>query len=103
MNLSLDTSVDEGEYFINFTHVRDGENYHIYLRLKDIKLWESVAMSRSHDRATRWRLETVHGDVYFTLNNFNEIMTTSRKYPRSTDGSGTGRVGDDYLYRGEDE
>lgn len=103
MNLNLDTTTDESEYFINFTHVRDGDNFHIYLKLKDVKSWESVAMSAKADRATRWRLITVQNDVYYTLNNFNEIMTTSRRYPRPNDGKGTGRVGDERLYNKERE
>jgi len=98
--LNIDDSNDISEYFVNFTHVRDGENYHIYIRLKDIKSWESIARSRDRDRSTRWKLTTTQGDVYYTLNNFSHIMTTSTKYPRPADGSGIGRVGDEQLYRG---
>jgi len=101
--LNLDDSPDISVYFINFTHVCEGQNYHIYIRLSDIKSWESVAMSTTHDRATRWKLTTNQGDTYYTLNNFNEIMSTVRKYPRAIDGAGHGRVGDDYLYRRKDE
>ena len=99
MNLNLDTTPDISEHFVNFTHVRDGDNFHIYIRMRDIKSWESVAMSSKHDRSTRWKLTTIHGDEYFTLNNFSEIMTTCRQYPRPSDGAGTGRVGDSCLYR----
>ena len=98
MKINLDTAQEGGAYFVNFTHVREGENYHAYIRLEDVKSWESVAMSSKHDRAARWRLQTVQGDSYYTLNNFTEIMTTSKWYPRSTDGTGQGRVGDDQLY-----
>ena len=98
MNLNLDTNSASSEYFVIFTHVRDGENYHVYIKLNDIKSWESVAMSSKADRATRWKLTTVQNDVYYTLSNFNEIMTTNRKFPRSKDGRGMGRVGDDWLY-----
>ena len=98
MKLNLDTTTDGTSYYVNFTHVRDGDNVHTYIKLDDIKSWESVAMSGAHDRATRWRLTTVQGDNYYTLNNFTEIMTTSRRYPGSTDGRGHGRVGDEFLY-----
>jgi hypothetical protein len=99
VDLSLNTDADRSDYFVNFTHVRDGENYHIYLRLEHIKSWEAIAMSGSADRATRWRLTTTQGDTYYTLNNFNDIMTTCKKYPRAGDGNNCGRVGDSYLYR----
>ena len=102
MKINLDTAQEGGAFFVNFTHVREGENYHTFMRLEDIKSWESIAMSPQHDRATRWRLQTVHGDNYYTLNNFNEIMTTSRWYPRPSDGNGLGRVGDDRLYTKEE-
>lgn len=99
MKLNLDATKDSTAYFVNFTHVRDGENFHAYIKLEDIKAWESIARSSKYDRATRWRLLTVQGDVYYTLNNFNEIMTTAQLYPRPTDGKGCGRVGDHYLYK----
>ena len=99
MNLSLEDTYDGSEYYVNFTHVRGGENYHAYIRLKDIKSWESVAMASSADRSTRWRLTTVQGDEYFTLNTFSHIMETSRKFPRPGDGRGMGRVSDAHLYR----
>lgn len=99
MKINVDSSQEGGAYFVSFTHVVDGENYHTYLRLEDIKSWTATAMSDHVDRSTRWRLETVNGDNYYTLSNFNEIMTTSKWYPRSTDGRGLGRVGDDHLYR----
>jgi len=98
VKLNLDATPQSTAYYVNFTHVRDGDNFHTYLKLEDIKCWESVAMSGAHDRATRWRLVTVQGDIYYTLNTFNEIMTTSRLYPRPSDGNGTGRMGDEYLY-----
>jgi len=102
VNLSLDTDKDPADYFVNFTHVRNDDNFHIYIRLSDIKSWESIAKSGGADRSTRWKLTTIQGDIYYTLNSFNEIMTTSRKYPRTTDGSGHGRVGDAYLYRNDE-
>jgi len=99
VKLNLDTTTDGTAHFVNFTHVRDGENFHIYIKLEDIKSWESVASSSAHDRATRWCLTTAQGDAYYTLNNFTEIMTTSCQYPRLTDGRGHGRVGDQFLYK----
>lgn len=99
MKLNLDATPEAKAHYVNFTHVRDGENFHIYIKLEDIKCWESVAMSGTHDRATRWCLTTVQGDVYYTLNNFNEIMTTCILYPRSSDGQCQGRVPDRYLYQ----
>jgi len=98
VKINLETTQEGGAFFVSFTHVRDGENYHAYIRLEDIKSWESVAMSSKHDRATRWRLQTVQGDSYYTLSNFTEIMTTSCWYPRPSDGKGLGRVSDERLY-----
>jgi hypothetical protein len=98
MKINVDSSQDGGAYFVNFTHVRDGDNYHAYIKLEDIKAWESVAASRRHDRSTRWKLTTTQGDVYYTLNNFDHIMSTSRWFPRPKDGSGSGRISDSYLY-----
>ncbi len=102
MKINVDTAQQSGAFFVNFTHVRDGENYHTFIRLEDIKSWESVAAPGSVDRASRWCLRTTQGDTYYTLNNFNEIMTTSNWYPRTTDGKGLGRVGDDRLYSREE-
>ena len=99
MKLNLDATPESMTYYVNFTHVRDGDNFHIYIKLEDIKCWESVAMSGAHDRSTRWCLTTVQGDTYYTLNNFNEIMTTSTLYPRPSDGKSTGRVPDQCLYQ----
>ena len=99
MKLNLDTTTDGTSYYVNFTHVRDGDNFHIYIKLEDIKSWESVAMSGDQDRATRWRLTTVQEDTYYTRNNFTEIMRTSYRYPRPADGRNQGRVGDEFLYK----
>lgn len=99
MKINVDTTNPGGAFFVSFTHVRGDENYHTFIRLEDIKSWESVTNSGNADRATRWCLKTIHGDTYYTLSNFNEIMTTSRWYPRPTDGDGLGRVGDNQLYR----
>jgi len=101
MKINVESSQEAGANFVNFTHVRDGKNFHTYIRLQDIKSWESIAGSGRADRTTRWRLNTVQGDVYYTLNNFNEIMTTNKWYPRHGDGNGVGRVDDRYLYRPE--
>lgn len=98
MKINVDSSQEGGAYFVNFTHVSAGKSYHAYIRLNDIKLWESVAMSGGHDKATRWKLITIQGDIYYTLNNFNHIMTTARWYPRDSDGAGQGRIADDCLY-----
>lgn len=98
MKINVDTAQQSGAFFVNFTHVRDGENYHTFIRLEDITSWESVASPGNKDRAKRWRLRTRQGDSYYTLSNFNEIMTTSNWYPRPNDGKGLGRVGDDRLY-----
>jgi len=98
VKINLETTQEGGAFFVSFTHVRDGENYHTYIRLEDIKSWESVAMSRDQNKASRWCLKTAQGDTYYTLSNFNEIMTTSRWYPRLSDGKGLGRVSDERLY-----
>jgi len=103
MKINVESSQSGGAYFVNFTHVKDGDNYHAYIKMEDIKSWESVAMSRKHDKFTRWKLTTIQGDIYYTLNNFGHIMTTSRWYPRPSDGHGTGRVADSYLYDNEEE
>jgi hypothetical protein len=99
MKINLETAQDGGAFFVSFTHVRDGENYHAFIRLEDIKSWESIVGSGSHDRSSRWRLKTRDGDCYYTLSNFHEIMTTTQWYPRDADGKGMGRVGDERLYR----
>lgn len=102
MKINLETPQEKGAFFVSFTHVRDGDNYHAYIRLEDIRSWEASVNSSDADRATRWRLQTTSGDIYYTLSNFHEIMTTTRWYPRPSDGSGMGRVGDERLYsRGE--
>lgn len=98
MRINLDTIQEGGAFFVSFAHVRDGENYHTHIRLEDVKSWEAAAGSQESDRTTRWRLQTTQGDSCYTLSNFHEIMTTSRWYPRPSDGAGQGRVGDDRLY-----
>ena len=103
MKINVDSSQSGGAYFVNFTHVKDGDSYHAYIKLEDIKSWESVAMSGNHDKSTRWKLTTVQGDIYYTLNNFGHIMSTSSWYPRSSDGRGTGRVADCHLYADGEE
>ena len=102
MKINVDSHQEGGAYFVSFTHVANKINYHTYIRLEDIKSWTSVAKSGGADRSTRWLLETKDGDVYYTLTNFNEIMETSKWYPRSTDGRGAGRIADNHLY-GEDD
>ena len=102
MKINLETAQDGGAFFVSFTHVRDGDNYHAYIRLEDIKSWEAAVSSHGDDRATRWSLQTTNGDIYYTLSNFHEIMTTTRWYPRPSDGSGIGRVGDERLYSREE-
>jgi len=98
MKINVEAEQQGGAFFVSFTHVRDGENYHAFIRLEDIKSWEAIVGSGNHDRSSRWRLKTNQGDLYYTLSNFHEIMTTSRWYPRSSDGTGIGRLGDDNLY-----
>ena len=102
MKINLETAQEGGAFFVSFTHVRDDENYHTFIRLEDIKSWESIVGSGNPDRASRWCLKTRDGASYYTLSNFNEIMTTSRWYPRPTDGTGIGRLSDQNLFlRGE--
>ncbi|MAF25060.1 hypothetical protein CL634_05740 [bacterium] len=99
MKINLDSSQEGGTYFVNFTHVENGDNYHTYIKLEDIKSWESIAESGGADRSTRWKLTTIQGDIYYTLNTFNDIMSTTNWYPRPSDGSGHGRLADTHLYR----
>jgi len=39
MKINVETAQEGGAYFVNFTHVREGENYHAYIRLEDVKFW----------------------------------------------------------------
>jgi len=103
MKINVESTQEGGAFFVNFTHVRDGKNYHTYIRLENIKSWESTTESRQADRATRWILETMQGDRYYTLSNFNHIMSTVTWFPRPSDGRGNGRIGDTYLYDEKEE
>ena len=103
MKINLEAAREEmGAYFVDFTHVRKGKNYHAYIRFNDIKSWEREISNKAQDRATRWRLETVHGDVYYTLNSFIEIMDTNKWFPRRHEGSSNGILSNALLYREEE-
>ena len=100
MKINLEAAREQGAYFIDFTHVRNGKNYHAYIRLNVIKCWEREI--ESLDRASRWSLKTIHGDVYYTLNSFHEIMDTNKWYPVLREGKSNGIISHSLLYR-EDE
>jgi len=101
MKINVDDAPVPGAYFVNFTHVREDKNYHVYMRMDDIKSFESDVKGQS-DRSHRWRLETVHGDVYYTLNTFIDIMDTNRWFPTRREGEKSGFVVDELLYRPEE-
>jgi len=100
MKINVEGGTEIGAYFVNFTHVRKGKNYHVYIRMDDIKSFDSDL--KSQNRATRWRLETTSGDVYYTLNSFIDIMDTNRWYPQHREGKKTGFVMNEILYRPEE-
>jgi len=98
MKINVENVAEVGAYFVNFTHVREDKNYHIYMRMDDIKSFESDVKGQS-DRAHRWRLETVHGEIYYTLNTFIDIMDTNRWFPKHCKGEKSGFVVNELLYR----
>ena len=65
-------------------------------RMDDFKSFESEI--ESQDRATRWRLETNSGDVYYTLNSFVDIMDTNRWYPKHREGKKSGFIMRELMY-----
>ena len=101
MKINVDAARDEGAYFVDFTYVEDGKNHHAYIRMDDIKSFQSDI--KSQDRATRWRLETASGDVYYTLNSFIDIMDTNRWFPKHREGKRNGFVLNELLYREEEK
>ena len=100
MKINVEGDTEIGAYFVNFTHVRKGRNYHAYIRMDDIKSFEHDI--ESHDRSSRWRLETNGGDVYYTLNSFIELMDTNSWYPKRREGAKSGFVMRELLYRPEE-
>ena len=58
---------------------------------------------KSQDRATRWRLETAGGEIYYTLNSFVDIMDTNRWFPKHREGRKSGFVVNELLYRPEEK
>jgi hypothetical protein len=97
MKINVEGDTEIGAYFVSFTHVRKGRNYHAYIRMDDIKSFENDI--ESQDRATRWRLETNSGDIYYTLNSFMELMDTNSWHPKRREGSKSGFVMRELLYR----
>ena len=101
MRINVEGDTEIGAYFVSFTHVLDGKNHHAYIRMDDIKSFDNTL--ESQDRATRWRLETNSGEVYYTLNSFIDIMDTNKWFPRQREGNKTGFVMRELLYRENEE
>ena len=101
MRINVEGDTEIGAYFVSFTHVHDGKNHHAYIRMDDIKSFDNTL--ESQDRATRWRLETNDGNVYYTLNSFIDIMDTNKWFPRHREGTKTGFVMGELLYRENEE
>ncbi len=101
MRINVEGDTEIGAYFVSFTHVLDGKNHHTYIRMDDIKSFDNTL--ESQDRATRWRLETNNGDVYYTLNSFIDIMDSNKWFPRQREGTKTGFVMRELLYRENEE
>jgi len=101
MKIDVEGTHEPGAYFVDFTYVENDKNYHAYIRMDDIKSFQSDL--KSQDRATRWRLETVSGDVYYTLNTFIDIMDTNRWFPKHREGRKNGFVVNELLYREEEK
>ena len=101
MKINVEGGHEEGAYFVNFTYVKDSKNHHAYIRMDDIKSFQSDL--KSQDRSTRWRLETVGGDIYYTLNSFIDIMDTNRWFPKHREGRKNGFVLNELLYREEEK
>ena len=100
MKINVEGGQDPGAYFVNFTYVHDSKNYHAYIRMDDIKSFQVDL--KSQDRASRWRLETNGGDIYYTLNSFMDIMDTNRWFPKHREGKKSGFVLNELLYRKEE-
>jgi len=100
MKINVEGTHEPGAYFVDFTYVKNDKNYHAYIRMDDIKSFQVDL--KSQDRSTRWRLETVSGDVYYTLNSFIDIMDTNRWFPEHREGSKSGFVVNELLYRPEE-
>ena len=100
MKINVEGTHEHGAYFVDFTYVHEEKNYHAYIRMDDIKSFQVDL--KSQERATRWRLETVSGDVYYTLNSFIDIMDTNRWFPKHREGRKSGFVVNELLYRPEE-
>ena len=101
MKINVEGAPEPGAYFVNFTYVHNDKNYHAYIRMDDIRSFQVDL--KSQDRATRWRLETVSGKVYYTLNSFIDIMDTNRWFPKHREGNKSGFVVNELLYRPEEK
>jgi len=101
MKINVEAAQEAGAYFVNFTYVKKGKNYHAYIRMDDIKSFQ--AELRSQERDQRWRLETKSGDVYYTLNSFIDIMDTNMWFPKNREGKTNGFVLNELLYRPEEK
>jgi hypothetical protein len=101
MKINVEGTHDPGAYFVDFTYVENDKNYHAHIRMDDIKSFQCDL--KSQDRSTRWRLETVSGNIYYTLNSFIDIMDTNRWFPKYKEGQGSGFVVNELLYRPEEK
>ena len=101
MKINVEDAHPPGAYFVNFTYVQNDKNHHAYIRMDDIKSFQVDL--KSQDRSTRWRLETVSGDIYYTLSSFMDIMNTNRWFPKHREGRQSGFVVNELLYREEEK
>ena len=90
MKFNLESEQQGGAYFVQIDHIREGEEYTTFVRMDDIKSWESNRKNKMGDQ-WRWTLTTVQGDVYKVTENFRHIMSTADWYPREVDVSKNAR------------
>jgi hypothetical protein len=90
MKINLESEQQGGSYFVRVDHMRDGSPRTTFLRMEDIKSWESNTKSKVDDRWD-WTLTTVQGDVYHVTDNFRHIMSSADWYPREVDVRKNGR------------
>ena len=84
MKFNLESEQQGGAYFVQVDHIRDGEEYTTFVRMDDIKCWESNRKKKVGDHWS-WTLTTVQGDTYNVTESFRHIMSTADWYPREVD------------------
>ena len=90
MKFNLESEQQGGAYFVRVDHIRDGEKLTSFIRMDDVKNWETNSKSKVGDQ-WNWTLTTVHGDVYHVTDNFRHIMSSADWYPREVDVARNGR------------